>query len=440
MTSLLQDLSRLSNLSSELEKTKVERKVKADTKKNRQALLKACNEQNLDELRRLIDLGVPLNFAEDPDSVGPRWRTALGICARENWTPGILALLGAGANEAEIEGYFDNNRNEPALAIAACQGNLAAFGALFGAYDEARQKKAIFLIRHPALLAPIEAHGKSALIDDKKMGEMLAACIPHLDPGNGSEPLSASACSVFETLAARMDLRGERGAKLREALWAQAILSNAGAGALQGLAQRGVEPPSDGHVEITPAGTLSHNLCFERWLTITPDPRSWDPGNTRIAFSDQAKEPTRVPMAALALARGNGEKDGAAYALCAIPALRSQLTASEWGRFVLARKPDPAIHRRLASLGEDLSTFRDEEGSTALHRAIASHQNKATIEALARACVEWLGMRDAKGRMPVELLNGRHADLAVIFDQIGMRDGLKGRRGKRPTPQTQRRL
>jgi hypothetical protein len=441
MNSLRQNLSRLCSLSAELEKNKAERKVKADTKKNRQAILEACHANNLDELRRLIDLGVPLDFAQEADQASYGRRTLLGMAAHQDWTGGIVALLEAGASEANIAGYLENPRNESALVLAARSSKSAAFAALFGAYAPEEQKKAIATIHHPALLVAVEAHGMLDSLTSEKRNQLLASCVPHLDPALASDPLSAPACAAFDMLAKLTNLLAPSSAQARENLWCRALLAGAGAGALQGLAQRGVEPPEDAKVEITPAKHLPFHACLPHWIDSKPDPCAWDPTRVRHVYSPAAQEPLRVGLATLALARSGGSKSSTAYALCSIDALRDELVGSDLGRKALAGCQEPAIHRRLASLGADLSTFRDENGSTPLHRAVASRDTKANIESLARACTSWLGARDGQGKMPVELLKGsRLEEMAVVFDQIGVRDGLKGRLGKRPTQQTQRRL
>lgn len=445
---LLSELSRLSQLSAQMEKPKQERKARADTKKNRLALFDACETRNLHELTRLIEIGAPLDILNERDRTSSK-RTLLAVCAGNDWADGIGALLDAGASEKNIPGYFDpppkaapgraqNQSAMSCLEVAASLGKTDAFMALFEAHDEPTQVKAIGLIREPELFLACQAIGKEALFDPARLDQMLMASVESLDPTHAGNTKNSPKCAAFDAISA---LRGTRAKpKACAELWIRA-LGFSRPGIIQGLASRGIPLPEEG-LPIVPKRQISQAKALSSWINSKKSPTSWDANRITHEYNAESEKTVMLGLAtaSLALTSHYQNSHDNAYALCAIEPIRRDLLASSLGLHLLARSLDLRLYKRLSSLGADLSCFVDDLGNCPLHRAIKS-ESKTTVEALARLHPAWISHRNTEGKTPIEMMpENQRSSMSALLDQIGMRDGLRGRLGSRHVPAKTKRL
>lgn len=445
---LLSELSRLSQLSAQMEKPKQERKVRADTKKNRLALFDACETRNLHELTRLIEIGAPLDILNERDLSSSK-RTLFSVCAVHNWTDGIHALLEAGASEKSIPGYFapppkaapgraQSQSAMSCLELAASFGQTDAFMALFEAHDEPTQAKAIGLIHEPELFLACQGMGKQSLFEPARLDQMLLASVESLDPTHAGNTKNSPKCAAFDAIS---KLRATRdNPKACADLWIRA-LGFSRPGVLQGLASRGIPLPAEG-LPIVPKRQISQAKALSSWINSKKSPTNWDANRIIHEYNAESEKPLTLDLAtaSLALASHYQNTHDNAYALCAIEPLRRALLDSPLGLHLLARSLDSRLYKRLSGLGADLSSFVDDLGNCPLHRAI-KNESKTTVETLARIHPGWISHRNAEGKTPIEMMpENQRSSMSALLDQIGMRDGLRGRSGSRHVPAKTKRL
>ena len=440
---MIEDLQRLLSLSAALDKPKVERSPRADTKKNRLALAQACRAQAIEPLRRLLDLGAPVNFLVEEKWNGLSDRTLLGICAESGWASGARALIEAGADERLIPEFGSplkiHGRDQtltPFAHTAAHHGHAEIFSLSIPLHSRHDLESSLARCRHPGIFMAARSAGLSDLVPRESKVDLLLACIEGIDPS--SDPGSPPAL-CFDALLA--ELAPRRDADLANALWLEA-LELGSPGAIQGLASRNLAPLDNWRVRLVPKKDLSATGAPAELASskLSGGGRySWESWEWKAA----ANAPIILGVASAAAAfAAVTEKPHALRALCAIEPLRRELFASALGRHYLSRIVDVDTHKRLAALGMDLALARSTEGQNPLHWAARQKQPKQNMEALARACSAWIDQADEAGKRPIDLVADpeRKQSLAVSFDQIGMREALGGKRGARPTPTTRRRL
>lgn len=430
---LIQSLSNLSSLSASLERSPVDRKKRADTLKNRKALLLACQEHDLPALEALIELGAPLNFLNGGSYQN---RSLLGICAHGNWVPGLEALVGAGASEQAIEGFFALPEHRSCLQVAAFAQAMEAFVFLFNTHDHEARVKAIAGISKPTFYPALSMLGYADHISQRTLRQMAHACLRSLPIGLANDPAHAPLAAAFDAITAKLAANGDQ--EIGEALWVAALKGSPEL--IQALAKRGVPLPADGLVGIIPAAEVYWVNALASWGTMVLAPRTWDANHMNHVYNAEGSSVIRVGLATAALIVSSGHDLSCVYALSAIPALREELCGSALGRHFLARHACAKLLARLARGGFDLLEVATDRGSNPLHLLSERSGTKTDIETFARLCPDWISQRNGDGKTPFDLLPAnRQASISVLFDQIGMRSGGV-KRGARKKPSSSRRL
>jgi ankyrin repeat protein len=442
-----QELARLLSISSSLDKPKVERASKADTKKNRLALIDACNQRQIEEVRQLVSIGAPVNILNERGNYSNQ-RTPLAICASNGWAEGVQELLEAGADEKLIPNFIcdtdgsiftDKNLPMTCLDVAAQASNPTIFTLLFESHPEALRLRALAHVRHPGTFLAADSLGYAKHISEARQQEILRGCIPGLDPAAGASDEGALKRQAFDAIAAMLGAKGKP--VLANTIWLDA-LSHDRPGIIQGLATRGIMPSADSTIEFIPAKLTNTYWSAPLWIKKEPAPTSWDKNNTRKEFNALAHKPTRMGIASVAAIcrRPHGDMNNV-HALVAIEPLRRELLDNPIALHFICQCSDLKLFRRLAELGADMASMRDSHGCNPLHNAAKRTDNKTIMEALARLCTDWISQRDDEGKIPVDFeKSDRKASLSQLFDQIGMREGMKGKLGKRHDPAKTRRL
>lgn len=441
---LLCDLSRLSAASAALEPPKPARAASAhvDTKKNRKALFDACSSRDLAELGRLIDLGVPLSFCEaDRDK---KLSTPLSLCAAADWPQGLRALLAAGASEAEIPDFLDARHpqrpdtplRESALERAARHRSAECFKILHPLYPADRQARAVATIREPAMYLAAESLGVAASIPAKSHRAMAIDWLHLLDPSHDGQPKAELARSAFDAASRNAGMASDP--EGNNALWVHAV-TRCSPAAVQALAARAIALPPGGLLSAIPKDHVSLRRSLKAWKRLQPS--SWNPKHMQEQHTPEASVAVKAGLATVAAMQGSEASFGCAHALCAIPALRDELLEHPLGRHMLAHCDHLALLRRLGALGTDLASIRDEAGRNPLHTAAIRQASKADLEAIARICVDWISQRDEDGKIPSDFIDAdRKQPMVMLFDKIGMRDALGGKRGPKTAPAKRKRL
>lgn len=442
-----QELSRLLFLSSSLDKPKADRAAKSDTKKNRFALVDACHAQDLEEVRRLVGIGAPLNISNER-SEHANHRTPLAICAAHGWSEGLQELLDAGCDERLVPGLHcrsngeplpDNIRPRTCLDVAAQTSHANAFRLLFATHTEAQRAQSLAYVRCPALFLVVDGLGYAQRISPATQQQILLSCLPGIDPAAGASAAGSANRDAFDALAS--SLGASASVEISTALWTSALALQR-PGILQGLALRGIMPSGDGTIEIVPSRSISADCAPSIWITETPAPRKWNPNNTEKLFNALSHVKTRVGLASAAAILSPSRSDWRnVHALVSLAPLREELMGNALAHHFLCQSEDVKLFRRLADFGCDLASLRDDKGRNPLHAAANRNEPKALMEALARVCTDWISQRDHDGKIPLDYDTvGRKQALSLLFDQIGMRESMKGRLGKRHVPAKTRRL
>lgn len=435
---ILESLARLSSISASMERPPQDRKKRPDTQKNRKAIVQACENADLPALEALIAEGAPVNFINATSShVDSRHRSLLAICAANDWIAGAVALLNAGADEAAIDGFFDKPGQPSCLEVAATTPSVQVFSLLFAMHGEAARRTAVSRVTDPLLFPTVESLRYAEHMPPAVLRRMAQSCLQSLSPSLADQPSHAAKAMAFDAIVDRLAARSDP--DFTEQLWIAAL--RAGPGPIQGLAKHGIALPPDAKVGIKPSDSVSGPDALAAWVKMVHKPVQWDPERMNYQFTDKGREPLRLGLATAALILSRSyDSHQATYALCALDLLREELTQSEIGRHFLARRPDQKLLRRLAGTGVDMETIHSDKGDNPLHRLAETGASKTDLEAMARICPSWISQRNAKNKLPLELLNGeRQASVSVLFDQIGMRSGTV-RRGTRKKPSTSRRL
>lgn len=442
-----QELSHLLSLSAAMEKPKAERSSKSDTKKNRLALVDACGNKQIEDLRRLINIGAPLNILNERNDYANQ-RTPLAICAAHGWAEGIQELLEAGADESLVPGHLfaadgqlhpEKSRPMSCLDVAAQASNATIFLLLFNMHGEELRLHSLSYVRNPGIFLAVDRLGYAKHLDPARQQGILRSCLPGLDPAAGVSDPGSDQRKAFDALCSLLGVKTSPA--LSSALWIDALAQNS-PGILQGLASRSIMPSDDGTIEILPSKATTSYYAPSAWIDLKDSPTRYDPNNKSKEFNALANVHTRVGLASAAaiLHRPHGDRRNV-HALVAIAPLREELMGNALAHHYICQNPDVKLFRRLADLGCDVACIRDDNGRNPLHLAAKSQDSKATLEVLARICTDWISQRDHDGKIPLDYENGeRKSSLNLLFDQIGMREGMKGRLGKRHNPAKTRRL
>lgn len=442
---MLIELQRLLALSAALDRPKIDRAPRADTKKNRAALADACRSRAIEPLRRLIAIGAPLNFLVER-AANPRERTLLGICASSGWVEGLRELVDAGADEQLIPEFLRAGDGSPAKPLGVCclvaacdQNRHEAFAYLFPLHGPAERSAALAEIKNASIYLAARQAGAAGAIPEPRKTEMLLSALDGIDPASESSEAASTRSQAFDALCE--DLRVAERPELANPLWIRA-LKRSRPGLLQSLASRGLLLGPGSTVEIVPSHDLQVHSAPLKWRQSKSVPLRWDPDNIVHSWRTEADRPIAMGLASAAAALSVGGSDhNALRALCSIAPLREELFGSEIGLHYLAQISDAGLHRRLVDLGMDLSIARSFGGGNPLQSSIKRGDAKANIEALARLCPEWIVQHDADGKNALDLAGkDRQQSFSILFDQIGMRDAMNGKLGSRKTVATRRRL
>lgn len=442
--SLQNDLSRLSELSNAMRKARAERQLKADTKKNRIALIQACERKAIDALRELIGLGAPINIINEKNPASASERTPLAVCANNGWMEGVVELLAAGAKEEDIPGLLVDEKGQPlpegkrpalALETAAHRRQAEMLEALWGSYSEQAQRRAIKKVRDAECFLVIQKLGRGHEIERVSKIQIIKECLPGLDSAAQSTVEGIRKNQAFDALAGELGV--QKSPQLLNDLW-KIALGLRKPGILQGLAEKGAMPIHE-KITIEREKDLGTYWAMPQWVEVKPSPTRWNPNAMETVWGPAAPTVLELGLgSAAALIEGRHPQQRqmpALKALMAIPDLAHQLGGCPIGQHYAIRGQDAEVFERMKAHGVRVEDLRDGAGRNPLHMACESDASKADLEKMARVCTEWISQRDGKEKTPVELIRDREKKdaMSVVFDKVGMRDALGGKRGaKKP--------
>ena len=448
---MIYNLSNLVSISDSLEKPKVERSIKADTKKNKIALFAACENKNLESLQNLIQLGMDVNIINERDN-DPYSLTPLICCARQGWLEGLIALKEAGACEKKIPFFFEDDKGKPygpvenkvnCLQVASIFKQPQAFSFLFELHDEKDRIKSANHVTTPDIFLVINKIGYSQFVSDTMLMNFIYDC------RNGLNPLDLSPSNLLkreciDRCFELLDVKNKP--DLMNKIWLDFLDSYTKPGVIQGLALRGLNPPSeDGTLSMIPSKELYERRAPLFLTQKKKNPKSWSLEKIIKFFTKEADHPIRVGLATAAACKAvRNHHSEILYALCAIPTLRQELLNIPLGLYYLTNESylNIKLLKRLADVGSDMRLIMNDEGQNPLHVCFKNRESKTNIEQVARVCLDWIFQKDSHGNMPIDYEDDpkRKVSLASLLDEMGLKDVLRHRRGHRLTQEKKRRL
>ena len=449
---IYEKLSTLLAISASQEKAKVERSVKADTKKNKIALFAACENKDIQKLQSLIDLGMDINVMNERDSDSSRM-TPLITCAREGWVEGLQALKEAGACDKKTPLFYYDEKGElydlenektTCLEVAVLHDKAQAFSFLFQYHDEKDRIKAIQSVRSAGIFLEIHRQGYSHCLDKERLTKLMFTFIEALNPSALSEK-SLLKRQCIDLCFEMLDIKNDP--SLINKLWLTCLSHNQNPGMLQGLALRDLKPSEDGTVLVIPSQCLFEHDAPSFLTKIITSPTYRDQNRQIKVFSDEASKPIRMGIAtaaAIKTSRYNLDTPNTLYTLCAIKELREELLSNPIGRHYLTINSylNVKVLKRLKDHQSNMLLVTCDQGRNPLHFCVQKGESKTTIEAIARVFPEWIIQKDQSGKVPLDYEKNttKQTLLASLFDKFAMKDVLKYRRGSRVTTEKKRRL
>lgn len=392
----------------------------ADTRKNRQALLRSIDQRDSMGMERLIQLGVPLTFDRNGEPL-------LGLCLDRKWALGFELLLKAGASVdwpldgtelSKLKCRSRWNKGQNLLEACVEDGFVEGMALCLDRFTPAQQRSAAKLSDSVEMWRGLSAKGLGDAVSDPELLSVADQLLDELDN-------SAEARADFSALIkARPWSPSER-----TRWWLMAIAKDQPA-VLEFFASSGAMPESDGSASISPA----HLLDQTGYSSMRSMPPEW--GSTKLfktkftALGNQDKSFTFAELACSG-SRGFDETENL-KTLLPLPEFCAQVSASPFALHCLAqRRHFYAGYESLAKNGLDLSKIVDAQKRNPLHWAIEDGEAKTVIAKLARLCEPWIHQRDSNGKLPVERCDSESkAPIASLLDLIGMRESLAGRRGR----------
>lgn len=386
-----------------------------DSKKNQTEAMRACANKDFGALQALLAQGLSPNFFAEREG----WsRSPLQMCVSNQWSEGVDALLAAGASDGG-EMFLQRGKSgyaEPAILTAASHGDANNFFKILPTESDPKLRSEALRagLQQVGMCAQIlsSADGSSIAIEDAKIAfERFASHASN----RAHADTEAAMCALLE--------RFPGCCSNPERAWSKALDEDMPK-LCKALARAGVSP---GNAEWTTP--LSSADFPEYWKGRAPSALIHRTRSSYYGFSSIEK--ARLQCGAIARAARAGSINVLASLLQIAP-LKALFEQDEQGREALSYASSAEGLKALAEAGLDLSGVKDAEGRNPLHQACRFGYSKKNVELLCRARPEWVDERDAAGKRPIELCEARDAAaFALIFDKIGLRDAVKGRRGKR---------
>lgn len=393
------------------------------TRKAQEDTMRAIGRKDLPALSSLI--AHPAFTPNFLCSRGGFHRTPLEMATSEGWEPGALALLEAGASDADpavLSRWSDaHNPLRPALAQAASDSvPIALFEALLSAPSEATfrpQALKIALERSPErVLSGVRILGAQAFFSAglKPLGEssglLRSLARSKADAGPGA---AESALAAFVSAAP------ESARKHSDELWREALRADA-LSLARALAQAGAAPSPKAFRlnadEIGHSSGLSLNdrigipmPAKARWLS-KPGGHPWQ--NT----------PPDVSLSAdpIAFCAWMGAERCLA-ALAASPSMLSKSLSNPDSLRLLSSCSHRGALRSLKAAGADMASLSDpDDGLNPLHRALAvSSSSKTAVREISSICPEWSQSPAKDGKYPSDLCSDR--EILAALESVAAR-------------------
>lgn len=393
------------------------------TRKAQEDTMRAIGRKDLPALSSLI--AHPAFTPNFLCSRGGFHRTPLEMATSEGWEPGALALLEAGASDADpavLSRWSDaHNPLRPALAQAASDSvPIALFEALLRAPSEApfrEQALKIALERSPErVLSAIGILGAQAFFSAglDPLGESsgllrsLARSKPDSGPGAAESALASFVLASPPSAGKRAD-----------ALWREALRADA-LQLARALAQSGAAPsPGAFRLDAKEIG-WSSGLSRDDLIGLPmPAKARWrrKPGGHPWENVQPDASLSADPIAFCAW-MGSERCLGA---LAASPSMLAKSLANPDSLRLLSACSHRGALRALKAAGADMASLSDpDDGLNPLHRALAvTSSSKTAVREIASICPEWSQSPSLDGKYPSDLCSDR--EILAALESVAAR-------------------
>lgn len=386
----------------------------ADSKKNQTEALRACANKDLTALTALLDQGMSPNFLGEREG---GLRSPLQFAMTHRWSEGIDALLAAGARDGALgELWEGQNTASPALLVAAqIPDGVNFFKVLAKETDPKLREQGIRRgLMEVSLCVSLLTRVDAAEISFDAAKAAFSGFI-NTGSGRAHAEVEASLCALLE--------RFPKCCESPNRAWIK-VLDEDMPKLCKALARAGIAPSSPNW-----STAMEANNFQDHWLGCAPSRLIKKTSGSYYAYRSIDKATIEVGALARAALRGSVNT---LASLLQIAPLKALFSADSTGREALSYARAPEGLKALSEAGIDLSEVKDDQGRNPLHQACRFAYGKKAVETLCRIRPEWVEERDADGKRPIELSQPKDAPgFALIFDKVGLRDALKGRKGKR---------
>ena len=415
---VLEQLKSLSEL-----KVSDVKKIKADTVKNRTALIQAVERRRLDEVTNLLStVGCSPNFLLARQGT---FHSPLSLAVQNKWEQGIHVLIKYGAIQSSAlaqadlpikdeQGLPASVRNPAADAVGS--GLISIALEILDAEKELNDERSSQIIQYATDCAA------------KRSASAYKEFIAGGYENDTSWKLSQTAIlerGSSDDLAWMLKLKGSQIAqsvKLSQKAWMRAIeldipfLAQALAKAQVGLNSTGwrLNIPADDF-------RIYQGKAPSRMFKSSTN-YSW------VNFKKiEGQPPLEAPLVLFAAWRGATKM---VSALSQIQPLNEDTFKAPESKELasLVESPD-ALKALFAHCNANSDDFVDRNGNNPLHKLLGASTSKSAAEKMARVCLDWIGMCNTEGEDPIARCRGssNHQELSALLESMAIKNGTGGR-------------